>query len=431
MTPSLALLAAAPLVIGLAGAPLTGATSTEDGRGAVGAVAAVLLSPAPASGKTAQSGKTTRTAQAARTGKASPAGEASPPGRDRVRARRADVVEHTAARSAAEQRRVLDYWTPERMERAVPLDLLGTLTGALTGGSEALGQRPDLLSLDSSLIPAEPAPGRREAGRPLPPDRSRAGRLAVPGRERTARATAPRREHTAQAPRSTVVTSGARWTTGGTVRSTTGRVFLTLGGVDFVCSASAVRSANRDLVVTAGHCVKDGKGAWAENWTFVPGYDRGDRPYGQFTARRMFVAGPWSRSADDSHDIGMVALNTRGGRHLTDVVGAQEIAFNQLRGRHAYGFGFPVDPPYDGEHMIYCAGPVREDPHGQTRDQGLRCNMTAGSSGGPWFTGFDPVTGRGTITSVSSFKYSDDHGTMYGPYFGETARALYLAAQRS
>ncbi|WP_344929745.1 hypothetical protein, partial [Streptosporangium carneum] len=225
--------------------------------------------------------------------------------------------------------------------------------------------------------------------------------------------------------------SGARWNSGGWVARTTGRVFLTLDGVDFVCSASSVRSANRDLVVTAGHCVKDGAGAWADNWAFVPGYDRGRQPYGQFTARRMFVAGPWARDADDSYDVGMVAVNRRGGRHLAEVAGAQDIAFGGARGRQAHGFGFPADAPYDGESLVYCAGPVRADPHGQTGDQGLRCDMTAGSSGGPWLSGFDPATGRGTVTSVSSFKYSDDRGTMYGPYFGETARRLYAVSERS
>src|SRR5690606_11224475 len=79
------------------------------------------------------------------------------------------------------------------------------------------------------------------------------------------------------------------WAGGGAVTQTTGRVFLTLNGVDFVCSASTVRSRNRDLVVTAGHCVKDGTGAWARNWTFVPGYRKdGSQPYGRWTARRMF-----------------------------------------------------------------------------------------------------------------------------------------------
>src|SRR5690606_30088993 len=102
----------------------------------------------------------------------------------------------------------------------------------------------------------------------------------------------------------------------GTVGATTGRVFLTLHGRDFVCSASSVHAANRDLVVTAAHCVKDGTGTWARNWTFVPGYDEGRRPYGAFTARRAFVTTRWSRGGDDDHDVAMVAVNTAGGRHL-------------------------------------------------------------------------------------------------------------------
>lgn len=282
----------------------------------------------------------------------------------------ADVVGHLAARGVAAQRRVLDYWTPRRMAAAAPIGLLGTVTGALS----------------TTSVPVHLRHGR---------------------------------------------TGGAQWNTGGWVTRTTGRVFLTIDGVDFVCSASSVRSANRDLVVTAGHCVKNGGGAWADNWVFIPGYDRGRRPYGQFTARRMFVAGPWARDGDDSHDVGMVAVGRRDGRHLGDVAGAQDIAFGTPRGRQTHGFGFPADTPYDGEHLVYCAGPVRDDPHGQTADQGLRCDMTAGASGGPWLSGFNPATGRGTVTSVSSFKYSDDRGTMYGPYFGETARQLYTVAQKS
>ncbi|WP_433253666.1 trypsin-like serine peptidase [Streptosporangium sp. CA-135522] len=338
MTLSLPLLASAALVAGLMGFPPVGAPTTEHRQQAASAVHPLRPAGEPAAGAVAPSGD--------------------------------DVVEHVAARSPSDQRRVLDYWTPRRMAAAVPIGLLGAATGLLG--------RPD-------------APARRQAAR----------------------------------------TGGARWTAGGAVTRTTGRVFLTLGGLDFVCSASSVKSANRDLVVTAGHCVKDGTGAWADNWTFVPGYDRGGQPYGQFAARRMFVAGPWSRSADDSYDIGMVALNARGGRHLEEVVGGQDIAFDAPRGRPAHSFGFPAEPPYDGEHLIYCAGPVHPDPHDQTGDQGMRCDMTAGSSGGPWLSGFDAVTGRGAITSVSSFKYSDDRATMYGPYFGGTARELYTTAESS
>ncbi|SDM44724.1 trypsin-like serine peptidase [Nonomuraea jiangxiensis] len=310
-----------------------------------------------------------------------------------------EIVEHVVAGGTAELRRVLDYWTPRRMAAALPISLLETVTGegGLLGG--LLGRHPD------------------------------AGRGIGSGLGSGLGPVVPRHQAAAKPEMNTV---GSRWMTGGLVARTTGRVFMTVAGADFVCSASTIKSANRDVVLTAGHCVKDGAGEWAANWTFVPGYGAdGARPYGHYVARRMFVAGPWSRSGDDNYDVGMVALATSGGRHVADAVGTQQIAFNAPRGGQAFGFGYPADPPYDGSHLVYCAGRLKDDPYGQTRDQGLGCDMTAGSSGGPWMTKFDPATGRGTITSLSSFKYSDDGRTMYGPYFGDAAKALLASAERA
>ncbi|MBN6053060.1 hypothetical protein JYK22_14065 [Nonomuraea sp. RK-328] len=354
-------------------------------------------------------------------------------------------MEHVAARRPADHARVLGYWTRERMARALPIDLLdgvsrGGLLGGVTGRS-GLTTAPGLSNGALKLLPrprAEAGTGPRPGAESGTGPRSRAEPVTGGhGAERRAGAverhagtgTVERRHQSA---RPQFITAGSRWTTGGAVTRTTGRVFMTLRGVDFVCSAGTVRSANRDVVVTAGHCVKDGAGPWAENWTFVPGYrEGGGEPFGRYAARRMFVAGPWSRSADDDYDVGMVALTTWAGRHVTDTVGAQEIAFNSGRGGQAFGFGYPADPPYTGEHLVYCAGKLRDDPHGQTRDQGLGCDMTAGSSGGPWLSGFDHATGWGTMTSLSSFKYSDDRRTMYGPYFGDTIRTLYTTAERA
>ncbi|MFG1943385.1 trypsin-like serine peptidase [Nonomuraea sp. NPDC048826] len=367
MTLSTPLLAAAPLVAGLLGPALLGAAPEQH--------ASAALTP--------------RTAAATHLPQAPAVGE---------------VVEHVAAREPADHLRVLSYWTPDRMAKALPIDLPGLvskqggLLGGLTGGT-GLGLSPAVTG----------------------------GKVAVVPPRRGARAGA---RH--QSARPLATTSGSRWAVGGAVARTTGRVFLTMNGVDFVCSASTVRGRSRDLVITAGHCVKDGAGAWAKNWTFVPAYGNGgDKPYGQWTARRMFVAGPWSQSSDDSYDVGMVALAPSRGRHVADVVGAQDIAFNSPRGGHAVGFGYPADPPYNGKHLVYCAGRLRDDPYGDTHDQGLGCDMTAGSSGGPWLSRFDTATGRGTITSLSSFKYSDDQRTMYGPILGEAVRKLYLTAERA
>jgi len=417
MTLSTPLLAAAPLVAGLLGPALIGATVEQD------------ISRVPE----------TPVAPAARAGEPGEAIGKGPARRLTAhRTTRDDVVQHVAARGPADQRRVLAYWTPERMAAALPISLLDLVTkggGLLRGprGGSGTGVSPGLVdgTLPSDLL-GDHLPlsgGSQGSGRAAgSQDSGKPGVLGDSGKSGGAGAVKPRH----QSARPLATTSGARWAIGGAVSRTTGRVFLTLAGVDFVCSASTVRAASRDLVVTAGHCVKDGTGEWADNWTFVPGYGiGGPRPYGQWTARRMFVAGPWSRAADDSYDLGMVALAASDGRHVADIVGTQDIAFNSTRGGHAYGFGYPADPPYDGRHLVYCSGRLRDDPYGDTRDQGLGCAMTAGSSGGPWLSTFDAATGRGTITSLSSFKYSNDQRTMYGPFFGESAKKLYLTAERA
>lgn len=282
-----------------------------------------------------------------------------------------DVVRQSATDSPSQRQHTLDYWTPQRMAAAVPLAHL----------------------LDQA---AEPVPPRL----PHPPG--------------------------AAAPDST----GSRWTGGGRVAATTGRVFLTMGGEDYTCSASVITAENRDTVLTAGHCLKDGQGPWASNWMFVPGYDNGARPYGRYTARTMLVSAQWSRKSDDSYDFGLAVLGTDlAGRHVADRTGAQPIAFTDRVADQVYAFGYPSEPPYRGRHLHYCSGRTSPDPGG-TSGAGMRCTMTQGSSGGPWFADFDPAAGVGTITSVVSFKYANDASVQYGPRLGAEAKRVYDTAQR-
>jgi len=112
------------------------------------------------------------------------------------------------------------------------------------------------------------------------------------------------------------------------------------------------------------------------------------------------------------------------------VVGGQGIAFNQARGQNMYAFGYPAAAPYDGSKLIYCSGRVFNEFLG-TGDIGMTCNMTGGSSGGPWFLQFTESTGLGTQNSVNSFKYNFAPFWMFGPYFGADAQNLYNSAQTS
>src|SRR6266550_2176004 len=217
---------------------------------------------------------------------------------------------------------------------------------------------------------------------------------------------------------------------GGLVGRAVGRVFYTLNGRDYACTGTAVVSRNRDTVVTAGHCVNAGPGPYVRNWIFVPGYRSGSRPYGTWSARRLLAPAGWVRSGSTADDIGFAELNLRAGRHLTDVVGAMPIAFDQPRGGYAWAFGYPVGAPSLGRYVTYCRGTTRPDPYG-TPAQGVGCSMGGGASGGPWLLGLSGTPGAGTIYAVTSFSYRGMPGVVWAPYLGRTAAALYRIAQTS
>lgn len=242
--------------------------------------------------------------------------------------------------------------------------------------------------------------------------------------------------------------SGLRWVHGGAIMRTTGKVFFTLNGTDYVCSGTAVDSAGRDVVLTAAHCTGNGPGEWAANWTFVPGYAGGARPYGAYTARRFYVSPRWadepgtSSARAEKYDVAFVTVNPSGpraetagrgtvARRLGQVTGGQRVAFDRgaMEGQDTYVFGYPSDPPFSGLYPNYCAGLASQTP-GDAADGAvsLSCGMTAGDSGGPWFAGFSPGSGTGTIVAVSTYKYTDGADSLYGTVLGADARSLYEAA---
>ena len=120
------------------------------------------------------------------------------------------VETHSAATTSAAADRVSDYWTSSRMRNARP------------------AEKPSASSASSSTVARGTA--TKVAARKAP--------------------------------------SGTPTPAASTV-ATTGKVFFTLGGVNYVCSGAATSSTNRDVVTTAGHCVNEGPGACATNWAFA------------------------------------------------------------------------------------------------------------------------------------------------------------------
>lgn len=209
-----------------------------------------------------------------------------------------------------------------------------------------------------------------------------------------------------------------------------GKVFFTLGGTNYVCSGNAVNSANKSTVATAGHCMNEGPGAYATNFVFVPGYENGSRPYGSWTGKTYYAPSQWVTNGDMQYDTGFVEMNpSPAGELLTDVVGGSGVEFNAARGLTYKSFGYPAAPPFNGETLKSCTGTATNDPHNpQFMTQGIPCDMTGGSSGGPWFIG---SSSGGLQNSINSYGYSGGSAVMYGPYWGKVIQQTYNSAAAS
>ncbi len=288
----------------------------------------------------------------------------------------------TADKAKAEHERIVKYWTAERIANAKPRDFV-----------------------------------RTDAGKFVPRARPGGG-------------------------------TGASWTGGGPVVQRTGKVLFTMDGGNWVCSASAITDSRgtHSLVLTAGHCAYDEVNeAFATNWTYVPSYDTSptftcaQTPYGVWTATAASggglvvhngyaTAGGFNTQAT-VHDfaIAIVANGTKGTQ--LDALGTYGIAYPAIStGGTVHAFGYPAAGKYKGRDLTYCTGPTFNDANNGNQTWGIKCNMTGGSSGGPWLAGF--TNAAGTATSLNSYGYSG-LSNMYGPKFNAKTQAVYNRANSS
>lgn len=271
-----------------------------------------------------------------------------------------------------ESQKAGDYWTASRMMAAQPLDLSSTVeapgaahdSGPIMTGPERLVQKQ--VALDAPTLPIGSQPK--------------------------------------------VITN-------------IGKIFFSMGTSDYVCSGNAVSSGNQNTVSTAGHCVNEGPGPYMTNWSFVPGYNWGDAPYGKWEAEELLPPIQWTTRGDLNYDTGFAVVTPPAGTSLSATVGATGVAFNVDRGLAYTAYGYPAEPPFTGETQQRCADTAMDDTFGTSDSQHIECNMTGGSSGGPWI-----VDGTGLQNSINSFGYIVVPNQMYGPYWGSVIESVYVAA---
>jgi hypothetical protein len=91
---------------------------------------------------------------------------------------------------------------------------------------------------------------------------------------------------------------------------------------------------------------------------------------------------------------------------------------------HGLGYSYNADPTFQ-----YCAEAL-----GSAYNRGAalalsQCELSGGSSGGPWIQPMDTNTGEGPIVSVNSWGYNSLPG-MYGPLLsGNSAECLFHQAE--
>ncbi|MFC0040587.1 trypsin-like serine peptidase [Actinomadura rayongensis] len=190
-----------------------------------------------------------------------------------------------------------------------------------------------------------------------------------------------------------------------------------------VCSASAVNSPSKQLVVTAAHCIHEGAGGtWVRNWMFKPKYYYGSEPYGTFVAKSFATFSSWITSSDKMRDIGFVTTAPNAdGRKLVDAVGGNGLAWNQPKEVKVTVFGYPVDF-HGGEIQRWCEGTTSD---GGNYTITIGCKFNAGASGGPWMMNFDAGTGLGVLDGVTSTV--DFLGYDNASYFDTAVQSAYNA----
>ena len=211
--------------------------------------------------------------------------------------------------------------------------------------------------------------------------------------------------------------------------STNGKVFGRMPGLGaYSCSGTVVNAANRSVLFTAGHCVKEpGRGGWAKKLIFVPSYQRGAQPFGQWTWDAIFTRSAWSKRGNINFDYSAVTLRKSNGRTVEDTVGSLRLAFNISKRQTYRPVGYPVNKSksrvmwecisdYGGRDPFY----RRPGPP----PMGIGCDMLSGASGGGW-----SITGD-RLASVTSFGIDGRRNRLYGPKLTKRANRMRLAAGR-
>ncbi len=217
--------------------------------------------------------------------------------------------------------------------------------------------------------------------------------------------------------------------------STVGVLFFKQAGVSYRCSAASI---GNNGIWTAGHCIHKGdgeldgngsvidQGTWSTEVVFVPAYQNGNTPFGVWRAIELWITPEWFTSQDLRYDMGGVVLDDNPGK-LSQLVGNLGFAYNMENSLHWMNIAYPAAPPFNGSTQQICAGSFAyADTNWQTPSPvAMGCDLTSGSSGGPWILKFGGQGSPNYLNGNNSYRYGSYPEELYSPYFDSDAKSLW------
>jgi hypothetical protein len=305
------------------------------------------------------------------------------------------MVEERAAgpRAAANVQAIEEYWTDERMAKAKPMP-----TPTVPVSARSLAFPPVSEDSDAEAVPGY-IPGCRPNARHCTPTARTLSSHDASFSSSPAYGDMLLPMHGSQPtnPLSGPYGPFQRWREAGPItafpKSTMGKLFFTLNGQNFVCSASVI---GRSTLITAGHCTSDGTNTFATNRLFCPSYNNGapDPTRDCWTVVTSVVAAPWHNAGDPDYDYACLVTATTGRKvanKIGNVTGTLGRAWNFAVSQAERTFGYPLGAPFNGgtlqttastewyTHDFTAGGPVSKV---------IGSDLTGGASGGPWILGW-------------------------------------------
>lgn len=244
-----------------------------------------------------------------------------------------------------------------------------------------------------------------------------------------------------------------------------GRLLSFIGDTGYqTCTASVVvtgidgqGTGNRSVIVTAGHCVGDAPdpdkpgSRWTANEDplFIPQpkvrelHDKLENPNVSLASTKAWLKANawfprtgsgggwigytptrWQTHGDWVYDFAAVVMAPRGTRTIYGALGGLGVDMRGTSPKEALSLGYPSKKPFDGRGLFVCRGKVKVgDGRAAPAELGIGCDMTPGSSGGPWF---DSSATAWSVISVNSYGPPE---IMFGPNLNGNHWPTFLAAR--